>query len=640
MSDKKIKINIEPIGKKILLNEPAGGLKSIIDAGIGIKSVCAGKGTCGKCRIIILGKEKKPPNRQEQEILSPDEIRDGVRLACQQIFDRDLTVYLPSSSLSEEQKLRIAGEEKEIEVDPPCRKYFLKLKESSLRDLQPDFDRIKSVLRERYNLRVDSIDHGTLVEMPSVIRDNLWEITITVKNDEIILIEGGNRTGSNYGLAVDLGTTKIAVFLVDLISGKTVGSKGIINPQIIYGEDVMSRLNFAMQSQDNADKIQKILTRKINESVAELCVKNKLSNKEITEVVVVGNTAMHHLLLRLPVNQLGLSPFVTLTNESIEIKAREIGIKIAPGGYIFLPPPIAGFVGSDHLAMIMATEIYKKKGNYLGIDIGTNTEILLKSNNKITCVSTASGPAFEGAHIKHGMRAAPGAIEKVLIDPGTCLPSVQTIDDKAPAGICGSGILDAVAEMLRAGIIDSSGRFKADSGCLCRDGKGELNYILAHSDEAHSDDAGRKRKDKDTAADIRILPTLCKEKDISISQKDIVEIQLAKGAIRAGIEVLLENAGINFKEIDGIIIAGAFGSYVDPKNVINIGMFPGISLNKIRQVGNAAGVGAKMILISKKQRADTEKIARRIKYLELALFPGFNDHFINSMKFPASDKII
>ena len=271
MSDKKIKISIEPIGKKILLNKPAGGLKSIIDAGIGIKSVCAGKGTCGKCRIIILSKEKKQANRQEKEILSPDEIRDGVRLACQQIFDRDLTIYIPSSSLSEEQKLQIAGEEKVIEVDPPCRKYFIKLKEANLRDLQPDFNRIKSVLRDKYNLEVNSIDYRTLVEMPSVIRDNLWEITITVKNDEIILIEGGNRTGNNYGLAVDLGTTKIAIFLVDLVSGKTIESKGIINPQISYGEDVMSRLNFAMQSQDNADKIQKIVVSKINEAVAELC---------------------------------------------------------------------------------------------------------------------------------------------------------------------------------------------------------------------------------------------------------------------------------------------------------------------------------------------------------------------------------
>ncbi len=616
MSGGEIEIKIEPIGKKILLNKPVNGLKAIVDAGVGIKSVCAGKGTCGKCRIIMLDKEKKQANKQEQEILSPDEVGDGIRLACQQIFDRDLTIYIPSSSLSEEQKLQITGEEKIIEVDPVCRKYFIKLKEASLGDLQPDFNRIKSVLKDEYNLKVNSIDHRVLVEMPSVIRENSWEITVTVRDGEIILIEGGDRTANNYGLAVDLGTTKIAIFLVSLVTGETIDKRGIINPQIVFGEDVMSRLNFAMQNRDNMDKIQKITVGKINEAISELCIKNNLTNKEITEMTVVGNTAMYHLFLKLPVNQLGLSPFVSITNESLQIKAREIGINITAGGYIFLPPPIAGFVGSDHLAMILAAEIYKKRGNYLGIDIGTNTEIALKSEKEITSVSTASGPAFEGAHIKHGMRAAPGAIERVIIDSRTYLPSIQTINDKEPVGICGSGILDAVAELLKVGLLNRSGKFKTDSDCICRDSKGESNYVLASPDSNN-----------------HFVPK-CREKDILISQKDVVEIQLAKGAIRAGIEVLLENANISFKDIDGIIIAGAFGSYIDPKNVIDIGMLPGVPLKKIRQIGNAAGVGARMILISVKQRINAEKVARKIKYIELAAYPDFNNHFINSMQFP------
>jgi len=635
MKSGKIKIIVEPIGKRIFLNEPTGGLKAIIDAGLGIKSVCAGKGTCGKCRIVILNKEKKPASKQEQEILSPDEIDNGVRLACQQIFDRNLIIYIPSSSLSEEQKFQVRGEEKIIEVDPVCKKYFVKLKEANLGDLESDFNRIKSFLKNKYNLKVNSIDYRSLVEMPSIIRNNLWEITVTVRNDEIILIEGKDRTKNNFGLAIDLGTTKIAFLLVDLVTGKTIDSKGVMNPQVSYGEDVMSRLNFAMQSQDNANKIQKVVVAKINEVVSELCRKNNLTHKEITEMTVVGNTAMHHLLLGLPVNQLGLSPFVSLTNDSLQIKAREIGIKIAPGGYIFLPPPIAGFVGSDHLAVILATEIYKKKGNYLGIDIGTNTEIVLRSGKKITSVSTASGPAFEGAHVKYGMRAAPGAIERVLIDSKTCIPSVQTINDIKPVGICGSGILDAIAELLKAGIINRNGKFKTDLDCVRRDSKGEFSYILAPSGGGN-----RRRENSNVLENSKCFTKRCGEKDISINQKDIVEIQLAKGAIRAGIEVLLEHADISFKDIDRIIIAGAFGSYIDPKNVINIGMFPNVQLRKIRQVGNAAGVGAKMILISKKQRANAEKVAKKIRYLELVVFSGFNNHFINSMQFPAPDEII
>jgi len=635
MKNGKIKIIVEPIGKRIFLNEPTGGLKAIIDAGLGIKSVCAGKGTCGKCRIVILNKEKKPASKKEQEILSPDEIDNGVMLACQQIFDRDLIIYLPSSSMSEEQKLQVMGEEKIIEVDPVCKKYFVKLKEANLEDLESDFNRIKSFLKDKYNLKVNSIDYRSLIEMPSIIRSNLWEITVTVRNDEIILIEGKDRIKNNFGLAIDLGTTKIAFLLVDLVTGKTIDSKGVMNPQVSYGEDIMSRLNFAMQSQDNANKIQKVVVTKINEVVSELCRKNNLTHKEITEMTIVGNTAMHHLLLGLPVNQLGLSPFVSLTNDSLQIKAREIGIKIAPGGYIFLPPPIAGFVGSDHLAVILATEIYKKKGNYLGIDIGTNTEIVLKSGKKITSVSTASGPAFEGAHIKYGMRAAPGAIERVLIDSKTCISSVQTINDIKPAGICGSGILDAIAELLKAGIINRNGKFKTDLDCVRRDSKGEFSYILAPSGGGN-----RRRENSNVLENGKCFTKRCGEKDISINQKDIVEIQLAKGAIRAGIEVLLEHADISFKDIDRIIIAGAFGSYIDPKNVINIGMFPNVQLRKIRQVGNAAGVGAKMILISKKQRANAEKIAKKIRYLELTVFPGFNNHFINSIQFPAPDEII
>ena len=635
MKNRKIKISVEPIGKRIFLNEPTGGIKAIIDAGLGIKSVCAGKGTCGKCRIVILNKEKKPASKQEQEILSSDEIDNGVRLACQQIFDRNLIIYIPSSSLSEEQKFQVRGKEKIIEVDPVCKKYFVKLKEANLGDLESDFNRIKSFLKNKYNLKVNSIDYRSLVEMSYIIRSNSWEIVVTIRNDEIILIEGKDRTKNNFGLAIDLGTTKIAFLLVDLVTGKTIDSKGVMNPQVSYGEDVMSRLNFAMQSQDNANKIQKVVVAKINEVVSELCRKNNLTHKEITEMTIVGNTAMHHLLLGLPVNQLGLSPFVSVTNDSLQIKAREIGIKIAPGGYIFLPPPIAGFVGSDHLAVILATEIYKKKGNYLGIDIGTNTEIVLKSGKKITSVSTASGPAFEGAHIKYGMRAAPGAIERVLIDSKTCIPSVQTINDIKPVGICGSGILDVIAELLKAGIINRNGKFKTDLDCVRRDSKGEFSYILVPSGGGN-----RRRENSNVLENGKCFTKRCGEKDISINQKDIVEIQLAKGAIRAGIEVLLEHADISFKDIDRIIIAGAFGSYIDPKNVINIGMFPNVQLRKIRQVGNAAGVGAKMILISKKQRANAEKIAKKIRYLELVVFSGFNNHFINSMQFPAPDEII
>jgi uncharacterized 2Fe-2S/4Fe-4S cluster protein (DUF4445 family) len=645
-TQKKIKISIEPIGRRILLDGPTNGLDAILDAGIGIKSVCGGKGTCGKCRILIMDKDRKLPNSQETKILNKSETSHGVRLACQQIFDRDLKIYIPASSLSEEQKLQVKGEEVEFDIDPPVNKFHLKLKRTSLDDLDSDFNRIKSTLKSEYDISVDTIDIETLKIMPGIIRSNSWDITVSVKNREIINIEAGDKSASSYGLAIDLGTTKIAILLVDLVSGETIDSKGIMNPQISFGEDVMSRLNFSLQDQKNLEKIKNIVIERISEAINKLCSKNNISSSEILEMTLVGNTAMHHLFLGLPVKQLALSPFAPLISSPIELKTRDIGIELAPGAYIYMPPPIAGFVGSDHLAMILGTGIESKKGNYLGIDIGTNTEIALISKGKITSVSTASGPAFEGAHIRHGMRAAPGAIERVIIDQDTFIAEVQTINDKTPTGICGSGILDAVAELLRTQLIDKRGKFNKDSEHLCQDTKGQVQFVLARSNNDDNNDSSKSVDlDKNKKAGLNSnneahINMQCSEKDISINQKDIVEIQLAKGAMRTGIEILLENAGISFNDIDGIIIAGAFGSYIDPKNVVNIGMFPKVKLEKISQVGNAAGVGARMILLSMVERKRSEKIAEDTNYLELTIFPSFSDHFVASMQFPDPEDIV
>jgi uncharacterized 2Fe-2S/4Fe-4S cluster protein (DUF4445 family) len=630
MREKKIKIKINPIGKSFILEKPTNGLEAIVNSGNKIKSVCGGKGTCGKCRIIILDGKNAPVSGREKEILTSDEIKHGIRLACQQIFNKDTTIYIPYSSLSEEQKLQVEGEEPDIEANPVCNKYFLNLKKATLKDIKPDFDRINEALRKEYKVDAKTIDLKVLSQMPSAIRENLWKVTATLRENpwenEIISIEGGNKTGSSYGIAVDLGTTKIAVLLVDLLTGRTIDRIGIINPQIRFGEDVMTRISFAMQAELNLKKIQVMVIESINKSVKKLCNRNKLMPEDIIEMTVVCNTAMHHLFLGLPVSQLALSPFLPLTTRAIHLKAREIGIDISPGAYLYMLPPIAGFVGSDHLAMILATRLYKQKGNCIGIDIGTNTEIALKTKRGIMSVSTASGPAFEGAHIRYGMRAASGAIERVIIDPETCIPSIKTINDKKPAGICGSGILDSIAELLRTGIIDRKGKFRADSRCLRRDSKGNLQYILSPQFYKSLNHKSQYTK--------------CEDKYVSINQKDIVEIQLAKSAIRTGIEILLEDSSIEFGRIDKVIIAGAFGSYIDPKNVVNIGMFPKVSLKKVTQVGNAAGVGAKIVLISKKERELAEKIAQRIKYLELTTCPEFNDHFAVSTLFPEASEII
>lgn len=630
MPKKKIKIEVEPAGIRFSLEKPTNGLDAIINSGIGLKSVCGGKGICGKCRIIFLDNKNIPVNRIEEKVLTKDEIKHGVRLACQQIFDRDLTIYIPSLSLNEEQKLQVQGEEPDIRVNPACNKYFLDLKKATMKDLKPDFNRIKEALKKEYKKEILNIDFKVLAQMSTIIRENYWKITTTLRENtngnELIFIEGGNKTGNNHGIAIDLGTTKIAVLLVNLLTGETIDSTGIMNPQIIFGEDVMSRLSFAMDNKLKLKKIQNAVIKSINEVIKKLCNKNRLVPQQVVEMTVVGNTAMHHLFMGLPVKQLALSPFLPLTNETINLKAREIGIEISPGAYIYAPPPIAGFVGSDHLAMILATRLYEEKGNCIGIDIGTNTEIALKTKKGIVSISTASGPAFEGAHIKYGMRAASGAIERVTIDPDTCIPSIQTIGNGEPVGICGSGILDSIAELLKTGIIDRKGKFVTSKNYLQKDIQGNLQYIISPEFYRQLNHEYKHNEHKD--------------RYISINQKDIVEIQLAKSAIRTGVEILLEYSGIEFEKIDKIIIAGAFGSCIDPGNIINIGMLPEFSHKKIIQVGNSAGVGAKMVLVSREERELADKLAKQIKYLELTTHPSFSNYFARYTFFPEPSEIL
>jgi uncharacterized 2Fe-2S/4Fe-4S cluster protein (DUF4445 family) len=404
-------------------------------------------------------------------------------------------------------------------------------------------------------------------------------------------------------LAVDLGTTKIAGYLVDLSDGKTLAAKGIMNPQISLGEDIISRMTAVINSPDEAVRIQKLAVEAISELAGDLCAEVKLNKEEIVEAVVVGNTAMHHLFLGLPVRQLALSPFVPAVSRALDIKARDLGLLIAPGAYVHILPNIAGFVGADHVSMLLATEAGKAQGPTVALDIGTNTEVSLIKQGKITAVSCASGPAFEGGHIKDGMRAATGAIERIRI-AGDSL-QYQTIDQAPPIGICGSGILDGLAQLYLNGILDEGGRI-TDNQSRVRTTRGQREFVLVSEEERNGQPA------------------------ITITQRDVRELQLAKAAIRAGIQVLLEANNCSDQEIDQVIIAGAFGTYIDVQSAVDIGMLPFLPLNRFRQVGNAAGMGAKLALISLRKRAEAQAIASRVKYIELGSAPHFEQTFIQA----------
>jgi len=379
-----------------------------------------------------------------------------------------------------------------------------------------------------------------------------------------------------------------------------------MNPQIAYGEDIMARLNFALADPGDAARLADLVIDALNALAAELSAEVGAAAGDIWEIVVVGNTAMHHLLLGLPVEQLAQAPYLPAVQRSLDVKARDLGLRVAVGSYLHLLPNIAGYVGADHVAMILATRIFETERTVLALDIGTNTEICLAHQGALTCLSCASGPAFEGAHIEHGMRAAPGAIERVRIADGKV--AWQTIGDLPPAGICGSGILDAVAGLCLNGIVDANGRMMAHPRVL---GSGSRRAFLLVT-------AAERGNDR---------PAL------TVSQRDVCELQLAKAAIRTGIEVLLEGRGIAAAEIDQVIIAGAFGSYIDIASAMTVGLLPHLPIERVRQVGNAAGMGAKLSLKSVAQRGLAQTFAPQIHYIELASHPRFAEHFARSLVF-------
>ncbi|MFL7867961.1 MAG: ASKHA domain-containing protein, partial [Anaerolineales bacterium] len=404
------------------------------------------------------------------------------------------------------------------------------------------------------------------------------------------------------GLAVDVGTTKVAGYLLDMETGHTLASKGMMNPQISYGEDVVSRIVAASKSSADAHKLQSLLVDAINQLAADLCAESDAKQEEIADAVIVGNTAIHHLFLGLPVRQLGLSPYIPAVDDAVDLKARDLGVHIAQGAYIHLLPNIAGYVGADHVSMMLATRLEEAKEITLAIDIGTNTEICLNYSGKLTSVSCASGPAFEGAHIKFGMRAAPGAIEHVRLDNNQL--EIQTIGNEPAVGICGSGLLDVVAQLRENDIVDRSGKMGEHPRIQRQTGKSE--FILAERDGLDP---------------------------VTISQKDVRELQLAKAAIRLGIQALVDGAGLQEKDIERVIIAGAFGTFIDVKSAITIGMLPDLPLERFTQVGNAAGTGARLALVSKTERQRAKQIAIRDGYIELAKVPDFSRKFARATYF-------
>ena len=605
-------VDFEPIGRRVSIAAGVTIMDAARQAGVALSSDCGGRGTCGRCRVRMMSGDVTSPTATERKKLGEKAVLEGWRLACQAAINSDLKVHLPLESMRGTQRLQLGGLQPEVAVEPIQRALEVTLTPPDLLDTRADMTRLLDALdlsgfgkpdRSKEDRLTFDIAVGRCV--PETLRRDGWRVKVWMRDHEVTAVTSPQHIP--LGLAIDLGTTKIASYLVDLESGKTLASAGAMNPQIAYGEDVMSRIAYAIEGNSRAAELSYVVVEAFNKLIAALCAEAKRSPQDVLEMVVVGNTAMHHLLLRLPVEQLGKAPYVAAVSDAWDVKARELGLGVAPGAYVHLLPNVAGFVGADHVAMILGAEIYRATGNVIGLDIGTNTEIVLMNRGHMTSCSCASGPAFEGAHIRDGMRATTGAIERVVWADNQL--KITTIDDVLPVGICGSGILDGVAALYRAGVINQRGRFQSGHPLVQGEGANQLVVLAPAEMTGH----GRA---------------------VVITQHDVGEIQLAKGAIRTGMECLLRHARLTYGDLDQVVIAGAFGTFVDVESAVTIGLFPPLPLDRFLQVGNAAGVGAKLALISRSQRALATELGKQISYLELMAQPDFTMVFAEAMLFP------
>lgn len=614
---KDVEIVFQPEGKRVIVPAGTNLLEASRETGLGISSVCGGKGVCGKCKVVIWGgrEELKPITPLERKHLTEEELDAGFRLACQAEPHSDLVVEVPMSSRTGRQRLQTEGVDVKIEPVPLIEKCFVKLNEPTITAIDSDEDLLLKALEERHGLRGLKLDYDVLKSLPGDIRND-WTVTAVVWGGKrVIAVEAGDTVDRCFGLALDIGTTKMAGFLVDLKTGAVRSISSIMNPQIPYGEDIITRISYVKENPDGLRELQKIVVDGVNNMIEDCCKLADVDQNEVYEVVAVGNTAMHHLFLGISPVSVALAPYAPVARRGIDVGSDRLGVMVHPKANIHFMPNIGGFVGADNVGVILSTRLLDSEETSMCLDIGTNTEVVLGNSNGLVTCSCASGPAFEGAHIKHGMRAATGAIESVTIDPETLDISYQTIDDSPPVGICGSGLVDTLAELLKSGIIDSTGRINNElkTRRLKKGTKG-MEFVIAPRDETQNE-----------------------LDDIVITQMDIRELQKGKAAIHTGSEILMKNRKIDEGQIDRLLLAGAFGSYIEPESARLIGMFPEIPLEKVRIVGNAAGVGARLALISEDERNKAEDISQNVGYVELAAIPSFQEEYMKSLFLPYQD---
>jgi len=563
-------------------------------SGIILESACGGKGTCGKCLVAVSG------------------VSQPVR-ACQYYIDRDLVVTIPQTSRFFVQKILQEGIKGTAQVEPMVGKRYLQLSPPTVDDLRSDAQRLSDAAPTG-----TVIDWRLLRQLPLVLRESDFKVTAVYHDRRIFALEGADTTDKLFGVGVDIGTTTVVASLVNLITGQTTAVSSDTNPQTAFGDDVISRIEYSRANPKGLQKLHRCIVDCLNGLIKELCTTSGVDYQNIYELTAAGNTTMQHLLLRLPVEQIAQAPYVAAVSTAVNLTADALGINIHPRGNIYVMPGIAAHVGGDTVAVALATAMRYSDGYNIVLDIGTNGEIVLGNKDRLFACSTAAGPAFEGARIRHGMRGCEGAIEHVRITADEIITSV--IGGGPAAGICGSGLVDIIAELLDIGLIDPSGRL------------GGPDVRLSDL----SPDTSARLIQVDNAPAFMLVPASQSRRSqaIVLTQGDIRQVQLATAAIRAGFKILRQKLGIKLEDINRLYLAGAFGNYIHPASARRMGLLPNLPLEKIQFVGNAASTGAKEVLLSRLARRHGEELAREIEYVELAGRSEFQEIFSDSLFFP------
>ncbi len=627
-----------PSGKRGRFPRGTPVLEAARQLGVYVESVCGGRGICGRCQVEVteghLAKHKitssadhiSPVGPKELRYAEKREIKPGRRLSCSATIEGDLVIDVPQDAVVNAQVVRKKATDRIIERYPAVHLCYVEVDEPDMHAPLGDLDRLKAALRRDWGYDRLETDFALVPQVQSILRTGKWAVTAAVYHDEeadagrIIALWPGLHNQA-YGIACDIGSTTIAMHLVSLLSGRIVASSGATNPQIRFGEDLMSRVSYVMMNPDGREAMTTAVRAAIDELIDKVCAEGGVGRNDILDLVFVGNPVMHHLFLGIDPTELGGAPFALAVSGAVHLRAAELGLGVNAGARTYILPCIAGHVGADSAGATLSEGPHRQDDMMLLVDVGTNAEIVLGNATRVVACSSPTGPAFEGAEISGGQRAAPGAIERVRIDPETLEPRYRVIgveqwsnedgfEEAAGAtgvtGICGSGIIEVIAEMFLAGIISEDGvidgALAARSPRIVGSGR-TFSYVLK---------AG--------------------EPQITVTQNDVRAIQLAKAALYAGIRLLMDKQGVD--HVDCIRFAGAFGSFIDPKYAMVLGLIPDCDLEMVKAVGNAAGDGALMALLNRNHRREIEQTVRRIEKIETALEPAFQQLFVNAMALP------